>query len=132
MALAFNQPEQSPGYKPSKELTFIELVEWYRKQKGWTQVDLAEAANMSKTMVNRMMNNSNGRGGPFKLTEDVVTQLALAFKIGRTGRDKLLCAAFPERAYWLEALDSRESVISLNCRLYEDGLPMLGINNPKE
>lgn len=129
--MALKQPEQSPGYR-HKELTFAELVKEYLSKRGWTQKELAEAANMSTTMVNHILKNSNGRGGPFKLTETMVTQLALAFKIGRAGRDKLLCAAFPERALWLEALDSRESVISLNCRLYENGLPMLGIDNPKE
>lgn len=131
MALALRQPEQSPEYSQSG-LTFSELVKQYLARNRMTQKELAEAANMSEPMVSRILRNSNGRGGPFKLTEEIVIQLALALKIGRTGRDKLLFAAFPERAYWLEALDNQESVISLNCRLYEDGLPMLGIDNPIE
>lgn len=127
--MVWKAPEQSPGY--GEQRTFANYVKEHLAKNGWTQKDLAEAANLSESMVCRMLRDNNGRGSPFRLTDELVTTVALALKLGRAGWEELLYLAFPERRLWLEAIDRRENVISLNCRLYENGLPTLGMNNPE-
>ncbi len=52
--------------------------------------------------------------------------ISLALHLDRLEWEKLMLAAFPERAIWLEALDRHDGVDETNIRLYEQGLPLLG------
>lgn len=99
---------------------------------GWTQADLATAANMPESSLSRIMRGKKEKGNTVAVTELDICQIALALKIGREGRDKLRYAAWPELILIDDALGSGEGVIALNSRLAENGLSPLGINNPKE
>ena len=130
--MAWKQPEQSPDYKFERPPTLAELVNERRMQLGMTQKDVAIRANMSETRLNRILRGRRGRGNTVFVTEHDIDQLVLALKMGRAGRDKLRYAAWPELALIDEALDACESVVTLNIKLYENGLPTLGIGNPDD
>jgi len=119
--LALNQPEQSLGYKE----TFSELVNQLLTEKGWRASFLARESGLSKTTISRMLRDDNDKKSTYQPTEKIVIAVALAFKLDRAGYERLLNAAFPERAYWLTALDTHMSVNDLNQQLYEVGLPLL-------
>ena len=97
------------------------------QEKGWKQIDLADAANLPTVTISRIMRNSNDRGGPFYLTEEIIAAIAVAFEKGEDGWRTLSDAAFPERRLWIEALRSKDNIIKLNMRLCDNGLPQLGL-----
>lgn len=99
---------------------------------GWTQAQLAAAANMPESRLSRIMRGKKERGNTVAVAELDICQIALALKMSKEGRDNLRYAAWPELTYIDAALMSHESVIALNSRLADNGLPQLGINNPKE
>lgn len=96
------------------------------KSRNWKYKDLAAASNQSETTISRMINNTNGRGGPFKLTDDLVYAIALGLGLGVDGWHQLSAIAFPQRALWQDALACGSTVVALNCDLYARGLPTLG------
>ena len=97
------------------------------QEKGWKQIDLAEASNLPTVTISRIVRNSNDRGGPFYLTEEIIAAIAVAFEKGEDGWRTLSDAAFPERKLWMEALRSKDNIIQLNIRLCDNGLPQLGL-----
>lgn len=130
--MASRKSRQSPGYKCKHESALAKLINEHLAVLGWTQKDLAAAANMPESRLSRIMQGKKEKGNTVAVTELDIGQIALALKIGKTGRDKLRYAAWPELAYIDDALGSGEGVIALNSRLAENGLSPLGINNPKE
>lgn len=99
------------------------------QEKGWNAAFLAKESNLSKTTVSRILRDSNDKGRTYQPTANIVTAVCLAFKLDTAGRDKLLLAAFPQMAIWREGFQEHLSVHEVNCRLYEQGLPLLGNAN---
>ena len=66
------------------------------------------------------------KNGPVNLTEQDINQLAIGLRKSARERDEMRYLAWPELRCIDEALERGEDVISLNCRLYEKGFPMLG------
>lgn len=130
--MASKKSKQSPGCKKKVESALAKLINERLDVLGWNQADLAAAANMPESRLSRIMNGTRRKGNTAAVNEHDINQIALALKMGRTGRDKLRYAAWPELVYIDEALGSGEGVISLNSRLSDLGLPMLGTPNPKE
>lgn len=52
-----------------------------------------------------------------------------AFKLDEAEGKKLWLAAFPQWSIWIEGRKQKLSVYEINCRLYEQGLPLLGNAN---
>ena len=119
--MALQQPKQGPGYKCNEQSALARQIECDLKKLGMTQKDLAAASGLPESRVSRIL-----RGGNVRLTEQDINQLALGLKKTVAERDGMRYLAWPELHYIDEALKRRESVVVLNCRLEEKGLPMLG------
>lgn len=123
--MALQQPRQGSGQTE----TFSNLVRGLLQEKGWNAAFLAKESNLSKTTVSRILRDSNDKGRTYQPTANIVTAVCLAFKLDTAGWDKLLLAAFPQMAIWREGFQEHLSVHDVNCRLYEQGLPLLGNAN---
>ena len=95
------------------------------KKLGMTQKELAEAACISEAKISRIMRNSNETGNSFVWTELDINKISVALQWGKQGRELLRYAIYPELAYYDEALENREGMVRLNCRLYEQGFPIV-------
>lgn len=122
--MARKQPEQSPDYKV-KASAPARLIKERMKKLGMTQKDLAEVACMSEAKISRIMRNSNETGNSFVWTELDINKISVALQWGKQGRELLRYAIYPELAYYDEALENREGMVRLNCRLYEQGFPIV-------
>ena len=122
--MAWKQPEQSPDYK-AKTSAPARLIKERMKKLGMTQKELAEAACMSEAKISRIMRNSNETGNSFVWTELDINKISVALQWGKQGRELLRYAIYPELAYYDEALENREGMVRLNCRLYEQGFPIV-------
>ena len=87
---------------------------------------------MPDARLSRILQGKKERGNTVAITELDIGQIALALKMGRTGRDKLRYAAWPELSFIDDALGAGETVVGLNSTLAANGLSPLGIDNPKE
>lgn len=130
--MASEKSKQSPAKKYKEESALAKLINERLAELNWTQKDLAEAANMSEARLSRIMRGSKEKGNTVRVNEKDINQIALGLKMGKAGRDRLRYAAWPELLYIDEALDKGEGVISLNCRLYENGFQTLGLSEPEE
>ena len=123
--MTLQQPRQGPGQTE----TFSNLVRGLLQEKGWNAAFLAKESNLSKTTVSRILRDSNDKGSTYQPTANIVMAVCCAFKMDTAEGDKLLLAAFPQWAIWREGLEQHLSVHEVNCRLYEQGLPLLGNAN---
>jgi len=123
--LAIQQPKQSPNQIE----TFSSLVKGLLREKGWNAALLAKESNLSKTTVSRILRDSNDKGSTYQPTVNIVTAVCLAFKLDRAEWEKMILAAFPQMAVWREGFQEHLSVHDVNCRLYEQGLSLLGNAN---
>lgn len=123
--MATQQPKQSPNQIE----TFSTLVKGLLREKGWNAALLAEESNLSKTTVSRMLRDSNDKGSTYQPTANIVIAVCLALKLDEAEWEKMILAAFPQMAIWREGLQEHLSVHDVNCRLYEQGLPLLGNAN---
>lgn len=122
--MAWKQPEQSLDYKV-KASAPARLIKERMKKLGMTQKELAEAACMSEAKISRIMRNSDKTGNSFVWTELDINKISVALQWGKQGRELLRYAIYPELAYYDEALENREGMVRLNCRLYEQGFPIV-------
>lgn len=122
--MAWKQPKQSPDYK-AKTSAPARLIKERMKKLGMTQKELAEAACMSEAKISRIMRNSNETGNSFVWTELDINKISVALQWGKQGRELLRYAIYPELACYDEALENREGIVRLNCRLYEQGFPIV-------
>lgn len=129
--MASKRPRRSTGYK-EEQSALAKLINDRLAELHWTQRDLCEAANMPESRLSRIMRGRKGKGNTVSVNEFDLAQIAIALKIGKAGMDRLRYAAWPELTLIDQAFLSGESVIDLNSRLYENGFPMLGIDNPEE
>ena len=123
--MAMQQPRQGPGQNE----TFSSIVKGLLQERGWSAAFLAKESRLSKTTVSRILRDSNDKGCTYQPTANIAVAVCLAFKLDKAERDKLLLAAFPQWAIWREGLEQHLSVHEVNCRLYEQGLPLLGNAN---
>ncbi len=123
--MALHQPRQGPDQSE----TFSTLVKDLLRERGWSAAFLARESNLSKTTVSRILRDSNDKGSTYQPTANIVTAVCLAFKLDIAGWEKMMMAAFPQMAVWREGFQEHLSVHDVNCRLYEEGLPLLGNAN---
>ncbi len=88
-------PEQNPPYRLGDTVKFVRVVSDYMNKRKWTHKNLAEASGMSEAMISRMFHNTNGRGDTFRLTPEMVMQIAMGLEQGWDGYRALMEAAFP-------------------------------------
>ena len=118
--MAGKKPRQGSGCK-GYQSALAKQIRSDLKKRGMTQKDLSAASGLPESRISRILGN-----GPVSVTEQDINQLALGLRKGVQERDEMRYLAWPELRYIDEALKRGEDVISLNCRLYEKGLPMLG------
>ena len=118
--MAGKKPKQSSGYQEQKSALAGQIRDDL-KRLGMTQRDLAAASGLPEARISRLLRN-----GHVTVTEQDINQLALG--LGKTvqERDEMRYLAWPQLYYIDQALAQSEDVISLNCRLYDAGLPLLG------
>lgn len=80
---------------------------------------------MSEAKISRIMRNSNETGNSFVWTELDINKISVALQWGKQGRELLRYAIYPELACYDGALENREGMVRLNCRLYEQGFPIV-------
>jgi len=95
------------------------------KELGITQKFLAEATGMSEAKISRIMRDSTEPGDSFEWTELDINKISIVLQWGKQGRDKLRYAIYPELACYDAALENREGIVRLNCRLAEHGFPLI-------
>ena len=119
--MAWKQPKQSPGYNGKDTSALAKLIKDELEKCGMTQKDLAARSGLPEARISRIL-----RGGTVKLTEQDINQLAIGLCKSRAWRDNLRYLAWPELRHIDEALKYGESVVELNWRLEDAGLPLIG------
>lgn len=124
----WKQTEQSP--QPTEE-TLASLVKRKMDANHMHAAELAYKSGLSKATVSRILNNKasrrkNGETVPYRATDRVVTAIAIGLGLDKSGWERLVDAAFPERRVWVEALDNHLDIVTTNVSLEEKGLPILG------
>ena len=120
--MAWKLPEQSPGYKDETS-TPARLIRKRMKELGITQKFLAAATGMSEAKISRIMRDSTEPGDSFEWTELDINKISIVLQWGKQGRDKLRYAIYPELVCYDAALENREGIVRLNCRLENHGFP---------
>lgn len=119
--MVWKHPKRSPGYKQAETSALARSIFADLKRLDMTQKDLADRSGLPQSRVSRIL-----RGGNVRLTEQDINQLSLGLMKTAKERDELRYLAWPELRCIDEALDKRESIVTLNCRLAERGFPLLG------
>jgi len=119
--LAWKHPKRSPGYEHPDKSALAKSIKADLKRLGMTQKDLADRSGLPQSRISRIL-----RGGNVRLTEQDINQLAFGLMKTAKERDEMRYLAWPELRYIDEALNKRESIVTLNCQLAEKGLPLLG------
>ena len=127
-ASVWKQTEQSP--QPTEE-TLTSLVKRHMDANHMRAAELAYKSGLSKATVSRILSNKasrrkNGETVPYRASDRVVTAIAIGLGLDKSGWERLMDAAFPERRVWFEALDNHLNIMAANMRLDEEGLPTLG------
>lgn len=120
------KPKRGPGYK--KPLSAAgRLICERMDELGMRQVDLAAASGLKPSKISRIIRDSDKPGDTYEITEMDINRISIALKWGKAGREKLRYAACPELACYDEALENHEGLVQLNCRLYDNGFPLVPI-----
>ena len=101
------------------------LIKMRMDELRMTQKKLAENSSIPETRISRIMRNSMAQGNSFKWTERDINLISIALNWGKTGRDKLRLAVWPELECFDAALENREGLTRLNWRLFDSGLPLI-------
>ena len=116
-----NQPAKK------KRESFSKAVKRLMKEKGMTQSDLVERSRLPKTTISRILRNTNYKGGKYTPTDSIIMALSVALRLSSAeSTERLVYAAFPERALWKDILDKHLSIHETNILLEENKLPLLG------
>ena len=119
--MACIKPKQGPG-KGKDTSALAKLIKDSLKKNGMTQKELAIRSGLPESRISRIL-----RDGNVRLTEQDINQLALGLRKTVRERNEMRYLAWPELLYIDEALDKRVGNITvLNCRLAEEGCPLLG------
>lgn len=78
-----------------------------------------------RTKISRIMRDSTEPGDSFEWTEPDINNISIVLQLGTQGRDKLRYTIYPELVCYDAALENREGIIRLNCRLAEHGFPLI-------
>ena len=122
--MAWKLPEQSPGYK-DKASTPARLIRKRMRELGMTQKFLAEETGISEAKISRIMRDSTEPGDSFEWTELDINKISIVLQWGKQGRDKLRYAIYPELVCYDAALENREGIVRLYCRLQDHGFPLI-------
>ena len=122
--MAWKQPEQSPVYRDEAS-TPARLIRKRMKELGITQKCLGEETGISEAKISRIMGDSTEPGDSFEWTELDINKISIVLQWGKQGRDKLRYAIYPELVCYAAALENREGIVRLNCRLQDHGFPLI-------
>ena len=124
--MAQKKPTQSPDYNNE---TLSALARQIRKDLdrfGMSQKDLSARSGLPESRISRIL-----KDGKVTITEQDINLLAIGLRKSRAERDELRYLAWPALQYIDEALRYGESVVELNWRLEDAGLPLIGNDNPE-
>lgn len=120
------RPKRSPGYKQSLSAAG-RLIYERMEELGMKQVDLAAASGLKPSKISRLLHDSHKKGNTYSISEIDINRISIALKWGKAGREKLRYTLFPELLCYDGALENYEGLVQLNCRLYDDGFPLIKI-----
>lgn len=103
--MAQKRPKQSPGYHQDL-FALARQIEAGLTKLGINQKELATASGMSEARVSRIMG-----GGPVRITERDINQLALGLKKTPEERDKMRYLVWPELYEVDEGLKRRDGCV---------------------
>ena len=103
----------------------VRLIYERMEKLGMKQSDLAAQSGLSKVKISRIFRNSGKVGDTYQLTERDINLISIALRWGKSGRDKLRYAVWPELTCFDAALENYEGVVCLNDRLYDGGFPLI-------
>ena len=122
--MASKKSRRSPGYK--EQLSAPARLIYERMEKlGMNQRQLAAASGLTEAKISRIFRNTGKVGDTYLLTELDINLISIALEWGRSGRDQLRYAVWPQLACFDGALENREGLVRLNCRLGDQGFPMI-------
>ena len=122
--MARKQPEQSPNHREKKLSALARQIRKDLKRLNMSQKDLAVRSGLPESRISRILNDGN-----VNITEQDINLIAIGLHKSRAERDELRYLAWPALKHIDEALQHGESVVELNCRLHEAGLPLIGYDN---
>lgn len=123
--MANNMPNRSLDI--TKVSNFSDAVKWYLKEKRMTQADLIRKSGVSRSTIYKIYHNKDGRGGPYKATDEIIYAISNAFELSPDKWRELKSIAFPERKIWEDGLKNRINIVQVNIDLYDNGCDLLPI-----
>lgn len=118
-------PQRYPS-RLDKNASFSDAVIYYMKEKGYSQGELARLTYLSEMTVSRICRDTNGRGGRYEPTMQVVEALWIGLQLGPEEAKDLLLRAFPELPLFREILTQKMDIGCANDLLADHGFPCLG------
>ncbi len=69
--------------------SFSEAVKWYMKSKGMERADILKTEYINKSTYTKVIKNTNGKGGPYTPTPDIISRFALALDLSAAQKEEL-------------------------------------------
>ena len=102
------------------------IKELFDSHPNITQATLVRDGYFQRTRLNRLVRNSNDKGGDFPVTMKDIITLAIAFKLNAEETQELINVAFPEFQFYQKIIKEKMSLADANELLYEQGSDLLG------
>ena len=102
------------------------IKELFDSHPNITQASLVRDGYFQRTRLNRLIRNSNDKGGDFPVTMKDIITLAIAFKLNKEQTQELIYIAFPEIQFYKIIIEGKMSLTDANELLDEQGLDLLG------
>lgn len=110
---------------PPPPQSFAEFIKEKMKENDMTQADLAKASDVSKSTINKLYNNKNGKGAPYTPSLHTMMAICIALQTPVNEIDVWLQYIVPEVFYLEFFLANKFSVERANEVLYDLGLTLL-------
>lgn len=107
-------------------VSFSDMVKEYMKVKGYTQSELVKSSTLPKTVISRVLQNTNHKGKSYSPSYMTVLSICYGLKLNQEETIRLLLAAYPEIGVCLETIQQGKDIYETNKMLYECGLSLLG------
>ncbi len=102
------------------------IKELFDSHPNITQASLVRDGYFQRTRLNRLVRNSNDKGGDFPVTMADIITLAIAFKLDEKQTKELIDVAFPSFKFYEQIIKGKMSLAEANELLDEQGLDLLG------
>ena len=120
--MAVKAQSNPSSYNKDDRSALAKLIKERLKFLGMTQKDLAEASQLSESMISRIVNNKD-----VFISEYRLNQLAVALQMGKEGRDRMRYYVNPKLDVFDAALQEHVgNVVEVNCMLVENGFSPVG------